>query len=113
MQGAQVIVLATPVFLLLIAVEQPDDVAKRFPKAPFDIRQAQRFDLPASRAARWMAAMLFVLFLLATLMFPWVAHTWPLAQQLAAVAAIVVGLLIVGALCATRGTILRSAQRLH
>jgi sterol desaturase/sphingolipid hydroxylase (fatty acid hydroxylase superfamily) len=81
---------------------QPEVVVRRFPKPLFDLRQAARFDPPASRVAQAIAALLFVLMLIATLMFLWVAHTWPLLQQLAAAATIIAGLWSVGALCEVR-----------
>jgi len=81
---------------------QPADVAARFPKPAFDLRQVQRFEPVASRAALSTAALLFVLLLLATLVFLWVAHTMPLAHRIAAIGALVSGLWIVGALCEMR-----------
>lgn len=89
---------------------RPADVAARFPKPPFDIGRVQRFDPPLPRAAQWAAALLFVVLLVATLAFLWIAHTLPLAQQLAAAAMIVAGLWLVGAISTPRGAVLATSQ---
>jgi sterol desaturase/sphingolipid hydroxylase (fatty acid hydroxylase superfamily) len=81
---------------------RPADVAARFPKPPFDVTRVQRFDPPLPRAAQWAAGLLFVVMLGATLALLWVAHTLPLAQQLAAAGMIVVGLWLVGTISTPR-----------
>ncbi|WP_409970239.1 sterol desaturase family protein [Piscinibacter sp.] len=78
---------------------RPADVAARWPKPAFDIRQVALFDPPMSRGAAIAALVLFVLLLNATTMFLWNAHTLSVMQQAGAVAAIVAGLCIVGWIC--------------
>ena len=81
---------------------RPADVAARWPKPSFDIRQVRRYDPPLSRVAAVAAVGLFIVLLNATTFLLWNAHTLSLAQQAAAVAAIVAGLWAVGAICAPR-----------
>jgi len=87
---------------------RPADVAAKWPKAPFDIRQVSRFDPPLSRAAAWAAGLLFLAVLNATTLFLWNAHALTLAQQAAGAAGIVAGLWAVGAICTPRGAALRT-----
>jgi sterol desaturase/sphingolipid hydroxylase (fatty acid hydroxylase superfamily) len=82
---------------------RPADVAARFPKPPFDITRP-RYDPPASPAAQWAAAVLFLLLLGATSAFLWNAHTLTPAQQGGGAAAIVAGLWLVGRLTTPRAT---------
>jgi sterol desaturase/sphingolipid hydroxylase (fatty acid hydroxylase superfamily) len=81
---------------------RPADVAARWPKPAFDIRELQRFDPPLSRAAAALALALFAVLLGATTALLWNAHTLSLAQQTAGAAGIVAGLWVVGALCTPR-----------
>ena len=81
---------------------RPADVAARWPKPAFDIRKVTRYDPPLSRGAAWASVALFVVLLNATTVFLWNAHKLSLPQQLAAVAAIVAGLWVVGAVCTGR-----------
>lgn len=75
---------------------RPPDVAARWPKAAFDIESVERFDPPMSRAARWLAAGLFVALLGATALFLWNAHRLSLLQQIGGAATLVAGLCAVG-----------------
>lgn len=78
---------------------RPDDVAARFPKAPFDIAKVERFDPPMSRRAARAAAGLFVLLLGATAWWLWNAHLLSAGTSVAMAAGIVAGLCAVGWLC--------------
>ena len=81
---------------------RPADVAARWPKPAFDIRQVQRYDPPLSRPAALLALALFAALLGATTAFLWNAHTLTLVQQAASAGAIVAGLWVVGVLCTPR-----------
>jgi sterol desaturase/sphingolipid hydroxylase (fatty acid hydroxylase superfamily) len=75
---------------------RPADVALRWPKPAFDIRQIERFDPPMSSGAQILAAAAFVALLGATALFLWNAHRLSLVEQLASVAVVVLGLCFVG-----------------
>jgi sterol desaturase/sphingolipid hydroxylase (fatty acid hydroxylase superfamily) len=81
---------------------RPADVAARWPKPIFDIAAVQRFDPPVSPAAAAAAAALFVAVLGGTSVFLWVAHELSVAQQAAAVLALVAALWFIGALTQPR-----------
>ena len=81
---------------------RPADVAAAFPKPAFDIHALRRYDPPASRAAQWAAALLFLGVLGATSAFLWFAHTLNLQQQLAGAAGIVALLWLIGRLTQPR-----------
>jgi len=78
---------------------RPADVAARWPKPAFDIHAVQRYDPPLSRAAGWIALLLFSALLAGTAAFLWNAHRLALAEQALAAASIVAGLWAVGAVC--------------
>jgi sterol desaturase/sphingolipid hydroxylase (fatty acid hydroxylase superfamily) len=77
---------------------RPADVAARWPKPAFDIHQVQRYDPPASPAAAWLAAVLFVLLLTATTWLLWHAHLLSTGVLLAGCVALVLALCGVAAL---------------
>jgi sterol desaturase/sphingolipid hydroxylase (fatty acid hydroxylase superfamily) len=81
---------------------RPADVAARWPRPAFDIAAVQRFDPPVSPAASVAAAVLFLAVLGGTSAFLWVAHELSLAQQAAAVLALVAALWLIGALTQPR-----------
>ena len=81
---------------------RPADVAARFPKPAFALQSVERFEPPAGRAALAAAGCVFLLLLGATTAFLWSAHTLALPEQLAAAAAIVAALWLVGRLCESR-----------
>ncbi len=81
---------------------RPADVAARFPKPGFDLRQCRRFDPPVSPAAQFAALALFLLLLGATTAFLWNAHTLALLPQIVGASGIVAGLWAVGALTSPR-----------
>jgi sterol desaturase/sphingolipid hydroxylase (fatty acid hydroxylase superfamily)/uncharacterized membrane protein YhhN len=56
---------------------QPADVAARYPKPAFDIRQVQVFHPPMSRAAQWFVAGQFVVLLQGVTAILWNAHQLP------------------------------------
>ena len=87
---------------------RPADVAARWPKPAFDIRQVQLYNPPLSRAAMWTAGILFVLLLNATTAFLWFSHTLTLTQQLAAALGIIAGLWLVGAICTPRSAAMKT-----
>jgi len=82
---------------------RPADVAARFPKPPFDIRQVQRFDPASSRGRQLLALLLFAGVLAATVWLLWVAHTLSLAQLAGGATVIVGGLSLIGWLGTGRG----------
>jgi sterol desaturase/sphingolipid hydroxylase (fatty acid hydroxylase superfamily) len=82
---------------------RPADVAARSPKPAFDLARV-RYDPPAGPAARVAAAALFVLLLGATSWFLWTAHTLAAGPKVAAAAAVVAGLWLVGRLTTPRGS---------
>ncbi len=88
---------------------RPPDVAARFPKPPFDIRQVQRFDPSTSGLQKAVALLLFVALLAATVWLLWVAHTLSIAQLGLGAAGIVAGLSLVGWLGAGRGGAIEAA----
>ena len=81
---------------------RPADVAARWPRPAFDIRSVQRFDPPLAPRAAWLAGTLFVGVLLGLGAFLWHVHRLSLAEQLAAGAALVAALWVVGALTQPR-----------
>ena len=81
---------------------RPADVAARWPKPVFDIAAVQRFDPPVSPAAAVAATAVFLAVLGGTSAFLWVAHELSLAQQAAAVLALVAALWLIGALTQPR-----------
>ena len=74
---------------------RPADVAARFPKTAFDLARVRRYQPPASRAAQWLSALLFVGLLVATVALLWTAHRLSTGEQLGAL------LLIAGGMCVT------------
>jgi sterol desaturase/sphingolipid hydroxylase (fatty acid hydroxylase superfamily) len=81
---------------------RPADVAARDPKPPFASAALQRYDPPLSRGAARLAFALFGLLLGAAALFLWHAHTLGALQRFGAAAAIVLGLVVVGRICAGR-----------
>ncbi len=75
---------------------RPADVARKWPKPAFDIRRVERFDPPMSAPALAMAAAAFLVLLGAAALFLWNAHRLTLMEQMASVAAVVLGLCLVG-----------------
>ena len=83
---------------------RPADVAARHPKPAFDLRSAQRYDPPLTKAQAWAAAGLFVVLLLATCALLWQAHELTRLQQAGGALAVVAGLWLVGVVCTPRGS---------
>jgi sterol desaturase/sphingolipid hydroxylase (fatty acid hydroxylase superfamily) len=83
---------------------RPPDVAARWPKAAFDIRQVQRFDPAVSRGMAWAALLLFIVLLGAATFVLWNAHTLSPLYLVGGIAAIVAGLSAVGALTTPRAS---------
>ena len=77
---------------------RPEDVAARWPKAPFAVDRFERFDPAASRRRQALALSLFVALLAATTVFLWHAHTLAWPERAALGLAIAVGLCAVGRL---------------
>jgi sterol desaturase/sphingolipid hydroxylase (fatty acid hydroxylase superfamily) len=75
---------------------RPADVAARWPRPAFDIAAVQRYDPPLGARAAAVAAGLFVAVLGATSGFLWHAHLLSPVQQLAAAAALVAALWLIG-----------------
>jgi sterol desaturase/sphingolipid hydroxylase (fatty acid hydroxylase superfamily) len=75
---------------------QPDDIQREQRKPIFTMQNVQRYDppLPAARAAGAVA--LFLVVLAGALVFLWNAHRLNGAQQAAAVAALLIGLWLMG-----------------
>ena len=78
---------------------RPADVAQRWPKPAFDLARVQRFDPPMSRGQQWTAFVLFLAVLGATTLFLWFSHRMTIAQQVAAAAAILALLWVIGRVC--------------
>lgn len=78
---------------------RPADVAARFPKPAFDLRQVTRYDPPMGRGAQWAAAVLFLLLLGATAWWLWQAHALSPGALAGGALAITAGLWVVGQLC--------------
>lgn len=76
---------------------RPQDVAARFPRAPFNISQMQIYQPPMSRAVMWFAALQFLALLQGVAALLWVADTLPLAQSALWVGVLCAGLWAVGA----------------
>ena len=76
---------------------RPADVAQRFPKAPFAMEHVTRYHPAMSRARAWFAAAQFVLLLAGASVFLWHADALPLAQSLAWLAALTLGMWALGA----------------
>jgi hypothetical protein len=91
---------------------RPADVAARFPKPAFSLAR-ERYDPPTGRAAQAAAVVLFGLLLAAAALFLWNAHRLALAQQLAAVGAMTLGLMAVGWLSARPPSRPGAAQAVH
>jgi len=81
---------------------RPADVAARWPKPAFDIAALQRYDPPLSTGAAVAAASTFLAVLGGTSAFLWQAHLMTALEQLAAVAALVALLWLIGALTQPR-----------
>jgi sterol desaturase/sphingolipid hydroxylase (fatty acid hydroxylase superfamily) len=81
---------------------RPADVAARWPRPAFDIAAVQRHDPPLSAGAAAAAACLFLAVLGATSGFLWHAHLLAPVQQLAAVAALVAALWLIGVITQPR-----------
>jgi sterol desaturase/sphingolipid hydroxylase (fatty acid hydroxylase superfamily) len=81
---------------------RPADVAARWPKAPFDMSQVQRYDPQAPAAAQAAAALLFLAVLGGTSAFLWFAHRMGPGEQMAGAAAIVGLLWLIGLLTQPR-----------
>jgi sterol desaturase/sphingolipid hydroxylase (fatty acid hydroxylase superfamily) len=75
---------------------RPADVAARWPRPAFDIAAVQRYDPPLGARAAAVAVGLFVAVLGATSGFLWHAHLLAPVQQLAAAAALVAALWLIG-----------------
>jgi sterol desaturase/sphingolipid hydroxylase (fatty acid hydroxylase superfamily) len=75
---------------------RPEDVAAKWPKPAFDIRNVQRYDPPMTRAALAAAVALFGLLLGATTLFLWNSHRLGGSQQAAAVGGLLALLWAVG-----------------
>ena len=75
---------------------RPADVAAKWPKPAFDIRNVQRYDPPMTRTALAAAVALFGLLLTATTLFLWNAHRLSGPQQAAAVGGVLALLWAVG-----------------
>ncbi len=56
---------------------RPTDVARRFPKPAFDLKQVSTYDPPASRAVQSFATVQFLLLLTGVLAVLWFAAVWP------------------------------------
>jgi sterol desaturase/sphingolipid hydroxylase (fatty acid hydroxylase superfamily) len=78
---------------------QPADVAERFPKPPFVVGAIPRY-LPAMGGAhRWLAAVMFVAVLAATVFVLWNAHLMAPLELSAAAGGVLVLLWLVGWVC--------------
>ena len=75
-----------------------DDVATRWPVAPFDLAAVQRFDPPAARAVQGLAALMFVALLGGVAFFLWTADARGTLSNLAWAAALLAVLWAQGAL---------------
>jgi sterol desaturase/sphingolipid hydroxylase (fatty acid hydroxylase superfamily) len=76
---------------------RPADVAQRFPKPGFDIRQVQRYDPPLTLRDQALELALFGAVLVATVVFLWTVHTLPPLKQALGAATIAALLLAMGA----------------
>jgi uncharacterized membrane protein YhhN len=76
---------------------RPADVAQRFPKPAFDLRQVRRYHPPMTPALAWFAGLQFTVLLAGVVLFLWHADQLPLAQSVGWLAALSVGLWAVGA----------------
>jgi uncharacterized membrane protein YhhN len=84
---------------------RPADVGQRFPKAPFDIAQVQRYHPPITDAVAWFAGLQFVALLGGVLHFLWHADQAPLSVSVAWLAAVSAGMWAVGAVLQGRVTV--------
>ena len=75
---------------------RPADVAARWPKPAFDVRDFALYNPPVSAAAQWAAAVLFVGAMAVTTAFLWNAHLLTGGEKLAGVLAIVGLLWMIG-----------------
>ena len=71
---------------------RPEDVAARFPKAPFAIAKVERFHPPMTRGVAFLGAAQFAVLLLGVALFLWYADRMPLAQSAVWLAALAAGL---------------------
>jgi len=76
---------------------RPADVAARFPKPAFEMKQVQRFHPPVSRAAAWFGAVQFLVLLQGVALFLWHSERMPLSQSAVWFAVLASGLWAVGA----------------
>jgi len=90
---------------------RPADVAARWPRPAFELARVQRFDPAVSRVSAAIGAVLFIVLLNATTLFLWNQHRMTTVQQLGAVAALLAGLWVVGALFAPRRAVAVSAEQ--
>ncbi|NML47345.1 hypothetical protein HHL11_26590 [Ramlibacter sp. G-1-2-2] len=84
---------------------RPADVVQRFPKAPFDVAQVQRFHPPVAPAVAAFAAAQFVLLLGGVVAFLWNADDLALPELVVWLAALGAGLWAVGAVLQGRLTV--------
>ena len=75
---------------------RPADVAARFPKAPFDIAQVQRYEPPVGRGVQWFAGLQFLCILGGVAAFLWLSDAIPLAQGAVWLAALTAAIWAVG-----------------
>jgi sterol desaturase/sphingolipid hydroxylase (fatty acid hydroxylase superfamily) len=75
---------------------RPDDLAAAAPKPAFDVAALERFDTAMSGRAQVVALAIFLALLVATSWLLWHAHRLPLPTQVAAAAAILLGLWLLG-----------------
>ena len=124
MNQFQVIVLATPIFFVLIGLEfawgrwrerqgtgrvwfkppgwQAAEVQARLPKAPFDLSSISTYDPPISKATQWAATAFFLLLLQGVSFLLWFADRLPSEQIALGSALLVVGYWCVGKLMGVR-----------
>ncbi len=77
---------------------RPDDVAARFPKAPFDIARVERFDPPVGPGVRAAAVLQFVALLAGATFFLWQSDTMPMAEAIVWLAALTAAIWALGPL---------------
>ncbi len=84
---------------------RPADVAARWPKPRFDIATVRRFDPPLTRTAAVAAGALFLAVLGGASTFLWNAHRLTAVEQVAATAAVVAALWMIGAITQPRSAV--------
>ena len=89
---------------------RPADVARRWPKADFDIAAIKVYDPPLGRSAAVAATALFGTALAATSAFLWHAHRLSTGEQITAAACIVGLLWAIGALTQARSATVPTAR---